>query len=322
MNILRNLKRLEQGIRLTLPTDEEGFIGRQCPNDECKGYFKVTFGTGLKGENLPCHCPYCGHTGEQSDFITCEQIEYLKSIMGREAMKALHKDMKEMEFEIKPKGPFGIGVSMKLETLRLQPIHCYRDKKLETHIECSNCTLKYAVYGVFAFCPDCRQHNSLQVLIKNFELAIKLLDMTSNVEKELAERLIENALEDCVSAFDGFGREICHVHAKKSTDPAKVVKISFQNLEGAKQNLRDLFKIDISSGLVGDEWKIAVQGFQKRHLFSHKMGVVDEEYIRKTGDTLAVIGRKVNISANEVRELVIVLGKVAHNLTGEFARII
>jgi hypothetical protein len=199
---------------------------------------------------------------------------------------------------------------------------CYREKKLETHIECSNCTLKYAVYGVFAFCPDCRQRNSLQILIKNFELAIKLLDITSNVEKELAERLIENALEDCVSAFDGFGREICHVHAKKSTDPAKVVKISFQNLEGAKQNLRDLFKIDISSGLVGDEWKTAVQGFQKRHLFSHNMGVVDEEYIRKTGDTLAVIGRKVNISANEVRELVEILRKVAHNLTGEFARII
>ena len=139
-------------------------------------------------------------------------------------------------------------------------------------------------YGVFAFCPDCGLHNSLQILSKNLELAVKMLDMAATAEADLASRLIENALEDCVSAFDGFGREVCRVHARKSTDPAKAEKISFQNLEGARQNLSVLFNIDLAAGLASDEWKAAVQGFQKRHLFAHKMGVVDEEYIRRTGD--------------------------------------
>jgi hypothetical protein len=318
MTDFRNLKRLEQGIQVSLLTDEEGFTGRQCPNADCRGYFKVTFGTGLKGENLPCHCPYCGHTTSQSDFFTSDQAEYLKSVIGREYMKALHQDMKGMEFEIKSKGPFGIGMSMKLEPLHLQPVHWYREKKLETHIECSNCTLKYAVYGVFAFCPDCGQHNSLQILDKNLELAIKMLDMAATAEADVAKQLIENALEDCVSSFDGFGREICRVHAKKSTDPAKAEKMSFQNLDGAKQNLIDLFGIYLAAGLAVEEWKATVRGFRKRHLLSHKMGVVDDEYIRKSGDARAIVGRKVFIGSDEVRELSQLLNKLAQSIAEEF----
>ena len=39
---------------------------------------KIRFGTGLKGEELPCHCPYCGHKAPQEDFATPGQIEYAK----------------------------------------------------------------------------------------------------------------------------------------------------------------------------------------------------------------------------------------------------
>jgi hypothetical protein len=37
------------------------------------------------------------------------------------------------------------------------------------------CTLDYAIYGVFAFCPDCGAHNSLQMLQKNFKVIPKLM---------------------------------------------------------------------------------------------------------------------------------------------------
>lgn len=147
-----------------------------------------------------------------------------------------------------------------------------------------------------------------------------MLDMVATLEGDLAVRLTENALEDCVSAFDGFGREICHVYARKSTDPAKAEKVSFQNLEGARQSLSGLFNIDLAAGLVVDEWKIAVRGFQKRHLLSHKLGVVDEEYIRKTDDDRAVVGRKVNIGADDIRELVRILGKLAQSVSDDLVR--
>jgi hypothetical protein len=151
------------------------------------------------------------------------------------------------------------------------------------------------------------------------EMVGKMLGIAATADAELAGHLIENALEDCVSTFDGFGRELCRVHAKKSADALKVDKMSFQNLEGAKQNMSRLFNLDLAAGLTDNEWKAAIQGFQKRHLLSHKLGVYDDEYVRKTGDVQAIVGRKASIEADEVREIVRVMGKLARYLASHFA---
>jgi hypothetical protein len=68
-NHFTNLRNLEKGIKISLPTDENGLVGRECPNPPCHGYFKVRSGTGLKGNNLPCHCPYCGYTAGYDQFL-------------------------------------------------------------------------------------------------------------------------------------------------------------------------------------------------------------------------------------------------------------
>jgi hypothetical protein len=307
---VRHLRNLGSQFKISLPTDNGGYLGRECPAVDYKGYFKIVPGTGLADVN-DCHCPYCGHAADQSEFHTPDQIGYAKSLVLRKVSDALIKDLKSLEFDTKPKGPFGIGLSIKVKPGRMQPVHLYREKALETHIECVGCTLKYAVFGVFAFCPDCGHHNSLQILDKNLDLLFKILDMASTAEAELADRLVENALEDCISAFDSFGREICWVYGKKSADPAKAEKVSFQNLQGAKQSLDALFNLDLSSGLSDEEWKAVVRGFQKRHLLSHTMGVVDEDYVRKSGDDQAMTGRKISIGVEEVRDLIRVVGKLA-----------
>ena len=290
-------------------------------NDYQVSVFKIEFGTGLKGERLSCHCPYCGHTAGQDHFSTKEQIEYAKSATMRRFTDALHKDLKKLEFDQKPKGAFGIGISLKVKAGRPTPIHYYREKQLETEVVCSKCTLRYSVYGVFAFCPDCGQHNSLQILDKNLEVVGKMLDLAAGAEKGLAEKLIENALEDCVSAFDGFGRELGRLHANRARNAAKVEKMSFQNLEGAKTTFLDLFGIDLPAEVAPEEWRAAAIGFQKRHLVTHKLGVVDQEYITKTGDTRAVVGRKIGIGPDEVRGLARIISKLAPRLSANLQKL-
>lgn len=310
-----HLRRFGNSISIPIPADENAFTGRECPQPNCEGYFKIEFGTGLKGEDLPCHCPYCGHTAGHEHFSTKEQIEYAKSVAMRKITDALHSDLKEMEFDHKPKGPFGIGFSLKVKPGPPIPIRYYREKQLETEVICSHCTLRYSVYGIFAFCPDCGQHNSLQILYKNLELVEKMLDLAASSETEVAERLIENALEDCVSVFDGFGRELCRVCKKNTADPARADKISFQNLEGAKSTLLGLFDVDLSAQLTSKEWQSAVRGFQKRHLVAHTMGVVDQDYITKTGDIQAFVGRKIGIGVDEVRGLLLIISKLARSFS-------
>jgi hypothetical protein len=50
------------------------------------------------------------------------------------------------------------------------------------------------------------------------------------------------------------------------------------------------------------------------------MGVIDEEYIRKSGDAHAVIGRKINIIKEEVNEIVRIVNKIAFYMDAEIGK--
>ncbi len=300
---MKHLRNLGSQFSISLPPDEEGFIGRECPVTECEGYFKLQPGTGLKGENLPCHCPYCGQGAGSDKFFTKAQVEYAKSVVMREVTGAVLKDLKSLEFNHRPRGAFGIGISMKVSGQQIA-IRRYRESKLETEVVCDRCTLRYTIYGVFGFCPDCAVHNSLQILNKNLELIQKLLAVAESQEPQVAQHLIENALEDCVSAFDGFGRETCRVFATRAAKPQKAAEIRFQNIAAARDRVREQFSVDFAATAAPVDWKLILRAFQKRHLLAHKMGVVDEDYLSATGDSPSLRGRKVSITASEVRDLV------------------
>ena len=317
-----HLRRLASSVsQISVPVDKNGFTGRECPQQGCKGYFKIEVGTGLKEKGLPCHCPYCGYTAGHDQFWTKEQIEYLRSVARQKVTDAIYKDLKKMEFDHKPRGAFDIGFSMKVGRPRSTPIRYYREKQLETEIVCPDCTLRYSVYGVFAFCPDCGQRNSLQILEKNLDMIGKMLDLAAEVEKPIAEKLIENALEDCVSAFDGFGRELCYIHRERASNPNRAEKISFQDLESANVNVKKFFGLDIPACLTVEEWQAVVVAFQKRHLVAHKLGVVDQGYLNKTGDTCAVIGRKIAIKTDDVNEAVEIIRAFAPCISTIFQKL-
>jgi hypothetical protein len=303
----RNLDRLGKQLSIPINAEEDGYLGRECPVEECMGYFKITPGTGIKGP-APCHCPYCGHSGDSNTFFTQEQIEYAKSIALRQFTDALHQDLKSMEFNHPPRGGFGIGISLKVTQGARHPIQHYPERELETEVVCDACTLRYAIYGVFGWCPNCGVHNSVHILSKNFELARKELSLAETVEKDLADHLIGDALENVVSAFDGFGREIS---LRKGSE------IRFQNLPGARRNVQEKFGFDFADGLTDEQWQYVSRVFQKRHLLAHKMGVIDDEYVQRANDPGAVAGRKVRVSPDEVRSSVEIIEILARRLFGE-----
>lgn len=299
-----NLAGLGNRLSISIPKDDEGYMGRECPQPECEGYFKVKPGTGLRGQDLPCHRPYCGHKDSNDRFWTKEQVEYAKSIALQSVAEAIRRDLKTLEFDHKPRGAFGIGISMKLKPGAPLPIRHYREKDLETKITCDSCTLEYAVYGVFGYCPDCAAHNSLLILQKNLDLTRKQLALADKLDDTaLRQHLIEDALENCVSAFDGFAREACRIRAAKSTDPAKCRTLSFQNLPRAALKLQDLFGVDLAAELPQGVWSGAHIAFMQRHLLAHKAGVVDQQFLNETGGSPSLLGRRLNISASDVYQV-------------------
>jgi hypothetical protein len=301
---MSHVERLGNRVSVQLGVDDEGYLGRECPNEKCLGYFKITPGTGVKGP-APCHCPYCGHTAEQDHFYTQAQIEYAKSVAFRQFADAFHKDLKTLEFNHKPQGPFGIGLSMKVKNGPLPAIRYYQEETLETKVTCDQCTLRFAIYGVFGWCPDCGAHNSLQILSKNFELAKKELLLAESADTDLAEHLIGDALENIVSAFDGFGRERC---SQRKAD------IRFQNIAGARRRVQQTFGFDFASVLTAEEWTTICRTFEKRHLLAHKLGVIDEDYVRKANDPSAMVGRRIRVAPEEVSAAIALVEKLGQSL--------
>jgi hypothetical protein len=274
---------------VTIKPDADGYTGRECPT--CERYFKIKSGTGLPGAP-ECHCPYCNHVGPQTEFWTKEQIKYARSVAVNKISGQLLAQMKRMERRPDPRALLSIGITVKGNPT---PIAYYSEKQLEEQVTCSSCTLDYTIYGAFGFCPDCGVHNSLQIVNSNFELILKALDLAKTAGAELSTKLIENALEDAVSCFDGFGREHC---------ADQQYKISFQNIDGAKDKLQREARVDIAAALNKEQWRSVCEQFQKRHVLAHKFAIIDSDFVSKTGCSPTLLGRKVSIAEADVRSLV------------------
>jgi hypothetical protein len=306
----------EFGVTVKFQNDDEGFFGRECPDEKCLGYFKIELGTGLSGDDLPCHCPYCGHIGTHDTFWTQDQLELTKSAAMREVQKYLNKEMpKIFKSPPKRKGDL-ISISWEYKPGRPIPLHRYSEKELETIIVCSECGLRYAVYGVFGFCPDCGTHNSLQIFHTNLDLAEKEIELAALQEGALHDQLIADALENGVSSFDAFGRELLRLNAEKADKD--ISKISCQNIERLNDRLNQIFGIDMKAMLNNGEWQLLTVGFQKRHIITHKSGVVDRNYVEATHSSTALINHKVQLTSDEVSEVLFILRKLGTSLSGAF----
>lgn len=302
----RNLRALDDRVVVSIEPDDRGFIGRECPNEDCLGYFKIAPGTGDPSVTT-CTCPYCGTNGENDQFCTSAQIAYAKSVALNRITGAFLKDLKALERRPTRGAFLSLGIEVRG---RAHPVAHYRELVLETEVVCETCAVRYAIYGVFGYCPDCRRHNSFQMLDASLSVVARMLDLAADAEPDLAEKLIENALEDCVSAFDGWGRATAAAFAQQATEPQKAVALSFQNFAGARDRVRALFAFNFATALAEDDlYKLHVV-FQKRHLLAHKMGVIDEHYIAATGET-GTAGRKVAIAPDEVRASAVMLRVLA-----------
>ena len=90
--------------------------------------------------------------------------------------------------------------------------------------------------------------------------------------------------------------------------------MSFQNIEGARQRIQDLFSVDIASPLTQEEWAHVALCFKKRHLIAHKLGVMDEQYVRAANGPEAVAGHKVRLTQADAEVLNRLLERVGECL--------
>lgn len=284
----------DHAIRVALPTDERGRAGQRCP--KCRQYFKLKFGTGLPIDDR--RCPYCSHLGEGSDFTTAEQLEYAKSVALNELNRTVLDPMLRnwgRQLERSTRGSF-IQLRVRYNPHPI-PISYYQERQLETDVTCRNCRLEFAVYGVFATCPDCGQPNAFDVFSSSIEVSRKLLQVDTGADPAVRAKLLASVLSDGVSAFDALGKALrAHYPSVLPAHPKNL----FQNLVKLEEVLKQATVPSLTASFSVDDYAFLLRLFQVRHIFEHNAGVVDAEFCQKVPGTQHLLRRKYPLACAEV----------------------
>ena len=303
-----------QQLRVTLPKDENGMTGRQCKATGCGQYFKVKLGTGLKTATM--HCPYCGASGSSSDFHTPDQIEYAKSVAIKQLLDPMMRDFKQsVERLNQPARNSLISLRFEVQTPSFR-VHNYREKDVETAVVCDSCGLEFAVFGVFASCPDCTQINAFNVFNSSLEVCRKLMALTERDDStgELGRELRQDLMGRAVGAFDALGKKLREL--RSDVFPSNPRNL-FQNYDALDKALTSNTGKGIADRIGGPDAADLLRLFQVRHLFEHTLGVVDEDFIKKVATASHLKGHKYTIKHEDVERLISLLEKLAKSIRAD-----
>ncbi|MDD4353584.1 MAG: hypothetical protein PHN56_03945 [Candidatus Nanoarchaeia archaeon] len=286
---------MNQRISVSINSDENGFIGRECP--KCKEYFKIKFGTGL-----PIHqytCPYCNYTGDNDEFFTEAQIEYGKSVAIKKVvgpiLDSFHRSFKKLETSTK-----GGFIQIKVRTSgNVFKIKYYQEKILETNVICDSCGLNFSIYGVFSNCPDCGRLNAKFIFEKSMEVLKNKLKLSedSTLESSLKNDLLKDSLIGAISSFDSFGKSLRDKHNTKFLYDTKNL---FQNFLKLNESLKIYFGKNIKDYLSQQDSDFLFKMFQVRHIYEHTAGVIDNDFIKKLPQFNLQKGRKYILDKKEI----------------------
>ncbi len=275
---------------------DKGLWGREC--NICLKYFKID--SDKIKEKL--YCPYCGEHQPNSQLWTKEQNEAKKKIAIAVGKRYIEDELGKMFADLARGNK---NVSYKAETRTQIPQQStHLEKEVDTEIVCPSCDTKFQVYGIFGFCPGCREDNML-IYEANLKIILTEIDKTDD-----PIRTLRHAYNDLVSTFEAYCKMVSLKYDLGSTN--------FQNLKSTKEHFKK-HGVDIYAR-VNDYEKTSVKRvFEKRHAFQHAKGKITSDYVknipedRNLIDTIAVLSKDEFIGGIEV------LKKIFRNITSKYS---
>lgn len=330
-----NIKRTGQDeytMSVQIPTDADGFLGRECPDSACSpGYFKVKPGTEITEGQEEAYCPYCRRVGEPGSFTTKAQIEYSENVAIREAEKGI-SDMIENALGQGPSrkrrlgdGPLSLSMEMTYKPGRLSQVRPLLEEALRRDVTCPSCRLEHSVFGLANWCPDCGSDIFLVHVETEFAVVKSMLSDVERRREQLGARVaardVENALEDTVSIFEAVLRAMTRRYMKNSgvSDEEiedalkKRVGNRYQSVQRASEVCKQEFNVELFEHCSEKEVETFRQTFEKRHPITHNLGIIDRQYLEKVRSG-ELKGRDVPVAVEEIEGAITFSIKVLRNL--------
>ena len=347
---LKHLRQYQTGgtdaameIVVPLPRSASGFVERHCPNEACAPrIFQMGEGPGAEQQLTEeaaaltrrrpggdgTVCPYCGVMAEDAAFVSARDREAALEHAKWAAMEGLREtfgaSLRDLARTIN-RGNRGGMISITAQYTASPPVpspQAYREDLLRL-LTCNVCARGYGVYAVGLFCPDCGATNvnahfarELQIVRDQAALSRCAAD---DGHAELAYRLLGNAHEDVVTAFETYLKTLFRyiVRRRQTADadellPKRAIGNAFQNIKKAHKRYAAL-GIDLFAGRTGDEMALLERNIQKRHVIGHNLGLVDEAYADQVGES--GFGHSVELTPTEVTSFAEACAAVVSHVT-------
>lgn len=305
---------------VSLPTDEDGFFGRECPEQDCLAYFKLHHSEyGLAKESGLLSCPSCGIRANHETFMTPEQVGRSQAAIRELAQATAHQLLREAFSGFKPSRGSGVSLTFKPgPPHRPRPLPTYVERETVRTFTCPAGGHRAVIYDRLIACPYCGSDTPLRaVLDDNLAVMRRLLDSLEHLpEEHKAEvkalggepAMAERTLTGAVAAIQSFAKDL---HA--STGKAVTVWNPWQSPDRLAEQWQASFGADPLAGLSDDQVKVVRLGFARRHILEHNGGKADERYLMESSDTVA-LGRPVRYGAAFVREFIDAVAPLADEL--------
>ncbi len=312
---LRALGKLNKGItyKMDILPDDDGYYDKECPNEECMSKFKVNADDwGALFSDEAVYCPFCGHVAPARSWWTTEQVEQAQHQAKEQLVatlnQAISKDGNRFN-RSQPRKSF-IRFSMRFSgNTFFVNLPAKTLEEMEQKIECDSCGARYAVIGSAFYCPCCGKNSAkltfnntidkVRAKIKNLSL---IYDAIAAHSKDEAERtcnsLIESSIPDLVVAF----QRVCECVYPQIDGALPLKKNVFQRLDDGNSLWVELIGEGYHDWITPSQYASLLKCFQQRHLLQHQDGIVDRDYISRSGDTSYRVGQHLIIKKRDVSE--------------------
>lgn len=314
MNWDRHFRSLEEGVQIPIPLDDDGYLDRECPHEKCESDFKVLGGDWRdKVRDEEVFCPICGHTAASNRWMTQQQIQHIKQVAMREAQKALGGAMKDWSRDFNRRQPRGgfISISMKYKPSALPMVMPLDAAELMLQrYDCEECGCRYAAIGAAFFCPACGHNSARSTFETSIETIQRMVERLDGVQATLEQSLdrdtaantvrhiLEGSLVKIVASFQRFAEATFQTLPVAAT--TRLLRNVFQRLDESSQLWQDAIGKRYEDMLFAAEWTQLQRLFQQRHILEHQDGVVDQQYIERSGDAAYRDGQRLVVKPDFV----------------------
>lgn len=321
------MNRFRDTFSVPLDTDEKGYFDRECPSNECLFVFKVNqedWKHHFRDEEV--FCPQCGHSAPSDHWHTQSQLRHAEKETKNYMEREIHKMLKGVARDFNRSQRRGSFITMSINvsggSFRSYTLPAPAMEAFTLDIACEFCASRFSVLGSAFFCPCCGRSSAERMfdvsLVKTRAKFEQLETVRAALEDvgqqdmaaDICRSILESCIQDLVGALQRLSEELYSRLLGVPSAPFNV----FQRLNQSS----DLWRTAIGEGF--ENWldpselaKLNIY-YQRRHLLAHREGIVDAQYIQRSGDSSYREGQRIVVAPRDAAEMHAIVSKAANKL--------